>query len=293
MVRPSRTNLSRVGDWVIMGGAGVTGRLGSHDIEMRSEMVIKRYRSWHRREPEREWSALTLLAEHAPGLAPMPLEATLDGEAPVVMMSRLDGVPLAAPLTAGQVAGLVEAIATFQEAIPRRVLMELPPRAGHTTEFLEQVRASGATRPRLGPDPLVRQAYASALDRLARLTPYDLVGADAVPVLGTGDGNLANYLWDGSRVRFIDFEHSGRSDRAFELAEVTEHISVGVARDDVLSAVLAHVGLTVAEKRHFRNCRLLHALYWLFAVLPDSPSRARNPPGTLERQAARLLTLLD
>jgi hypothetical protein len=35
------------------------------------------------------------------------------------------------------------------------------------------------------------------------------------------------------------------------------------------------------------------ALFWLMLLLPGSPAHHRNPPGTLERQAARLLLLLD
>jgi hypothetical protein len=270
----------------------VTGLSRPHEIEMRPEVVIKRYGSWRSGEAEREWSALELLSEHAPDLAPKPLEATLVGERPAVTMSRLGGVPLAAPLDAGRIAALAEAIITLQESIPRKALMELPRRAGHPAEFLEHVRAWCATRPGPDPDPLVRQAFVSAVDWLARVRLDDLVGAER-PVFGTGDGNLSNYLWDGSRVRVIDFEHSGRSDHAFELAEVTEHISVGAARDDIRFAVLERVELPAAEERRFQNCRILHACYWLLSVLGDDPRHPRNPPGTLERQAARLLALLN
>jgi len=44
-------------------------------------------------------------------------------------------------------------------------------------------------------------------------------------VLGHGDPSLANFLWDGGRIRLVDFEDSGPSDRTFELAILTEHIS--------------------------------------------------------------------
>ena len=259
---------------------------------MCAELAIKRYGSRHRGEPEREWSALTLLADHAPGLAPLPVRANLAGEPPVITMSRLAGEPLAVPLSAAQVTVLAEAVATVQAAVPRRVLMGLPPRAGHPAEFLEEVRARYATPPRPDADPVVRQAFGSAMGWLAHIGPYDLVGAEVRPVFGTGDGNLANYLWDGSQVRFVDFEHSGRSECVFELAEVTEHISVGAAREDVLRAVLERVDPTAEEQRLLGNCRLLHACYWLHSVLHDDPDRPRNPLGTLERQAARVLTLL-
>ena len=57
-------------------------------------MVVKRFRSWDRREAVREWTALVLLAEFAPGLAAVPVRADLAADPPVVEMSWLPGVPL-------------------------------------------------------------------------------------------------------------------------------------------------------------------------------------------------------
>ncbi len=56
---------------------------------------------------------------------------------------------------------------------------------------------------------------------------------------------------------------------------------------------LALFDLTAAEQVRVREYRRLSALFWLMMLLPGSPAHRRNPPGTLERQAARLLHLLD
>ena len=40
----------------------------THDIEIADGHVIKRFRSWDRGEHQREWQALNVLAEFAPGL---------------------------------------------------------------------------------------------------------------------------------------------------------------------------------------------------------------------------------
>jgi hypothetical protein len=54
--------------------AAMTGRVRStHEIEIDGGQVVKRFRSGERDEPRREWRALTLLAEFAPGLAPVPV----------------------------------------------------------------------------------------------------------------------------------------------------------------------------------------------------------------------------
>jgi hypothetical protein len=104
---------------------------------------------------------------------------------------------------------------------------------------------------------------------------------------------LADLPWDGARISIVDFEYAGRSDRAFELAEAVEHVSVWV--NDAFGAVslLSRFGLTGAEALRLRECRRLLAIYWLMALLRDNPGSARNPPGTLECQAARLLDLLN
>jgi hypothetical protein len=65
------------------------GQSTTHDLDIGDHVVTKRYRSWARREPQREWTALTLLAQYAPGLAPAPLHTDLDATPPAVTMSRL------------------------------------------------------------------------------------------------------------------------------------------------------------------------------------------------------------
>ena len=63
----------------------------THDVRIdRSRgIVVKRFRSCRRSEPVREWTALTLLAKFAPGLAPIPISADLDGDSPALTMSLL------------------------------------------------------------------------------------------------------------------------------------------------------------------------------------------------------------
>ncbi|MBF6228505.1 hypothetical protein IU470_25785 [Nocardia abscessus] len=110
------------------------------------------------------------------------------------------------------------------------------------------------------------------------------------PVFGSGDGNLANYLWDGSDVRVVDFEDSGRSDRAFELAEITEHVGSWVEHPLDVARFIESCELTAAESIRLRDCRRLLALAWLFLLALDDKNR-RNPPGTVERQAERVMNL--
>lgn len=130
------------------------------------------------------------------------------------------------------------------------------------------------------------------MDWLAQ-SALESAGRPEVPnVFGPGDGNLANYLWDGEQVQVVDFEDSGLSDRAFELAEITEHVGSWVEHPLAVDAFLAHFDLTKTESARLVDCRRLLALVWLFLLAFDDADNPRNPPGTAERQASRLLGLL-
>jgi hypothetical protein len=60
----------------------------------------------------------------------------------------------------------------------------------------------------------------------------------------------------------------------------------------ILGPFLARFCLTGQEKTRLTECRRLSALFWLLMLLPGGPASTRNPPGTLDLQASRLLTLL-
>lgn len=249
--------------------------VSTHQVEIRGDEVSKRFVGELKDQHHREWNALTLLAEHAPGLAPSPI--LIDGT--TVVMSRLDGVQVRgmADVPVGE---LVRAIDVLHAAVPARVLAEQALRPWHLDELRAQVsKWCESWQPR---DALADLAVAEGGRWLATWRPAE----EVTPVFGAGDGNLANFLWDGERVRIVDFEESGRSDRAFELSEVCEHVSTWV---DGEVDVAGHLDLTPAQERRMNECRRLHALMWFFLLSPEGP---RNPPGTFHRQAERVLARL-
>jgi len=267
-------------------------RWSTHAIEVGPVSVIKRFRDKGRERCEREWRALTLLDTYAPGLAAEPLRSDPAAAVPAIVMSRLSGTPLRGrALDARQVRALADAVTALQDAVPSPVLAELPLRPGHQGELIAHLRNWSAAE---GPhtDSGVSRGKDAGMAWLAKSGLE--TGEPAVPaVFGPGDGNLANYLWDGTRVRVVDFEDSGRSDRAFELAEITEHVSSWVGPPLDVPSFLGHFDLTAAEVSRLRDCRRLLALVWLFLLSFDDPDNPRNPPGTADRQADRLLELLN
>ncbi|WP_210590291.1 phosphotransferase family protein [Streptomyces sp. GESEQ-35] len=263
----------------------------THAVEMAADHVVKRFSGEDIGRAEREWRALRLLAAHAPGLAPEPWKADLATAGSTVVMSRLDGVPLrGCVLGDEQVRALAEAASGLYAAVPAATLREVPVRPGQQQDLIAHINAwAVSARPKsVGP---VALAMDRGLEWLAR-SGLNADGAlDVPPVFGPGDGNLANYLWDGSRVRVVDFEDSGRSDRAFELAEITEHVGSWVEHPLDVPSFLAHFELTASESARLEDCRRLLALVWLFLLNFDNQN-ARNPPGTAERQADRFMNLL-
>lgn len=88
-------------------------------IDPGTGLVVKRFRSTGRGEPVREWTALSLLARFAPGLAPAPVSADLDSDFPAVTMSWLPGTELAAaPVTPAQAGALAEALGWLWRSVP-------------------------------------------------------------------------------------------------------------------------------------------------------------------------------
>lgn len=267
----------------------------THEIGIDREhaVVTKRFRSWARGEPAREWAALRLLAGFAPGLAPRPISASLDGEPPEIRMSWLPGEPLGAgPVPAPQAQALARSLDFLWRSVPPARLGELPAAEPNPEAFAGQVRQSVAAGHYLGRDPVVRRAAADAAAWLERSTigRRDLAGSSTV--FGQGDANLANFLWDGRRVRVVDFEDCGPSERAFELAILVEHLSAwSDARLDC-GPFVARFELAAAERARLAQFRRLAALFWLLHLRPGGRASRRNPPGTLRRQAERLLALL-
>ncbi len=266
----------------------------THQISVHPErgVVVKRYVGYARGEPAREWRALRLLAEHAPGLAPEPLRADLHADQPVVEMSLLPGEPLGgAPLTPEQESALVRALGQLWQSVPADRVVAVAGEYGNEAQLVHLVSDLAGSEPDMGADSLVQAAYSAGVDWLTWAVTVTGDPAGRQPVLGQGDGNLANFLWDGERVRIVDFEDSGLSDRAFELAVLVEHISAWLGaglRGDQFTAAF---DLTPAERARLAYCRRLAALTWLLFLRPGSAASNRNPPGTLRLQAERLLAL--
>ncbi len=258
-----------------------------HTVEVRTDTVVKRFSAEESEAYARERHALTVLAAHAPGLAPAPLPSAF----PDLVMTRLPGTPLRGTAVTGRrLDALAAAVAAVHDALPAPELARVPPRPGDRAHVVGLVRRWHAAGAAPAGDPPVAEAMAAGVRWLERAGPA--ADPPPSPVFGPGDGNLANYLWDGSRVRIVDFEESGRSDRAWELAELTEHVSAWSDTAFDADAFLARFPLTPAETARLADNRAVLAVVWLFMLAFDDPAAPRNPAGTARRQAERVMRRL-
>lgn len=264
----------------------------THEVSIGRSEVSKRFTSWQRGEPDREWDALTALSDHAPDLAPRPLRRAEETGRPVVVMSRLPGSSLGRrALTARQVEAVAEALVELHAAVPAGVLGRFPRRVWHPAEALEVLRARSAEPP-AGLHGDVRRAFAVGA-RWIRSAEASRVASEDVPqVLAQGDGNIANVVWDGDRCRLVDFEDSGLGDPAFEVADLVEHPSTWLRGVLVAEDLLRLLVRDADGARRVLRARRVLAFHWLHVLLPGRPAHDRNPPGSCERQARRLLELL-
>lgn len=251
----------------------------THRIDASGEVVTKTYVDWGRDEHLREWTALQVISAAKPHLVPVPIRLDRPespGSQPSVTMSHLPGEPLGGSLTSEQLHGLQRALAELWSIPPTGVVPI------NYEAIVDRVRREISSWKGSG---IVAEAQLAAIDWLAGPSPDELTKT-LDPVIGHGDPNLANYLWDGIQVRIIDFEDAGRSDLTMELATLLEHIA---SRSTDWTDFLSHFPVNPAR---LQAARTLWATFWLTLLRPDGPSAHRNPPGTAELQATRLLGLL-
>lgn len=196
-------------------------------------------------------------------------------------MSRVPGQPLTDNVAAADrwLDALTDAVNQLHGCVPANVVSGVP--AQQWLADGAQVRLRSMSR---GLPPGDSAAVSAAIRWIDQA---DHPPGSEVPVLGQGDANLANFLWDGERVRLVDFEDSGRSDRAYEVAVLVEHRSVWHDAGVDAGELLCRFGLTAAEETRVLFFRRAFAIFWLFLL--------RRRPAGLEaqrEQADRLLALL-
>jgi hypothetical protein len=256
-------------------------------------LVLKEYFQDAGDRSDREWRALRLLQEYAPGLAPEPVAIDLDASPPFITMSELPGQALGGqPLSLAQLHGIRTALDRLHTSVPLSALDDVFP-VGPRGDA-DGLASGLAAQPRPDEDPVVARAYDAALRWLAGAEASRFLTEDSPgSVLGRGDHNLSNFLWDGQQVRLVDFEYAVRCEVSDEMAELVEHISARCTPDAVWKQFLGGLELSKAERARLQAARRRRVVMWLLLLLPGQSGASLNPPGTLRKQAERTLELLN
>lgn len=241
----------------------------------------------HRRRVEREWAALTLLAEHEVSDVPRPLWLD-DDSVPAIGMSLLAGTPLlesADRETA--LRGLAHTTRRLQ-SVPLPGLLAGIGRIDSGAHYM--LRLTGSWPKLLAgheDDPLtcdMRALLAAWRDS----DDAELVSENTAPaVFSRGDSNLLNWLHDGDSSPCVDFEYSGHSSGFFDAADLIEHISAREIPDSTWIALLPDLGITPANRHQFLAAQRTCALRWLAVLWKQRHARAAE----FETQHARVRLL--
>jgi thiamine kinase-like enzyme len=90
----------------------------------------------------------------------------------------------------------------------------------------------------------------------------DLLRSLKPDVVGRGDPNLANCLWNGSNMAFVDFEYGGRANRVVEMANLLEHPQSLATDEGSWADFLGMWGFDDAERRALHCARIVMGFYW-------------------------------
>ncbi|MDX3097090.1 aminoglycoside phosphotransferase family protein [Streptomyces sp. ME19-03-3] len=229
----------------------------------------------HRRRVDREWAALTLLAEHQADGVPRPLWLDQHDEVPAIGMTLLKGTPLMeSPDREAALRGLAQTTERLH-AVPLSGLMAELERMDSGSHYM--LRLTGSWPELLAcheDDPLTT-------DMRALLTAWhasgdaELVGDKSAPaVLSRGDSNLNNWLRDGTSSPCVDFEYSGHGTVHFDAADLIEHISAREIPDSTWITLLPDLGVTPANRHLFLAAQRTCALRWLAVLWKQRHTRA-------------------
>ena len=262
----------------VMGGFNNTVYTFTHNHET---LCLKFYRVDDRRRTEREWQALRLLESWGETVAPRPIACQWRPHAPAIVMEQVDGESLGErSLGAAQLAAVLAARQRLYARTPALVDQLLPTVVGDVPAIVRRV-ASGEKALTLQACSEVEGAAQAVLRAWLRGPEPGSLLQPAPLVFASGDGNLANCLWDGTSVRLVDFEYSGWSDRAFDLADLIEHVQSRATPDTLWDEVPDRLTMLPAERHRLAAARRLFSLFWVVVLW-----RQRGQPD--ERLAAQI-----
>lgn len=249
-------------------------------------LCLKLYRVDKRQRDQREWLALRWLSSSGHHFAPRPVDYYADTSAPAVVMEFIDGKWLGEQqLSRAQLDSLVKAHQQLYRVTPDCPDARFQPAIGSPRVMVPRVLAGEWDADPTDGDTLGQEAY-GLWQAWRKGSDPALLLEPAPQVFSRGDPNLANCCWSHDRLRIVDFEYSGWSDRAFDLADLVEHVQSRGTPEEDWEWFVEQFGLSGREQQRFRAARRLSALFWLMKMWAQ---RVADPTS---REDARLVSQL-
>jgi len=257
-------NLLASCDWTLCTGGRNNG-VYSAQIET-GRHCFKFYKSDGRLRPQREWASLHFLREHGIDCTPEPFYCEEDPIAALVVMEFIPGEHLGQHhLTPMQIEELARAVKIFHRIPYQKDAQWLGQltaryRVAGVAEFMQKTTATNIEQ-----------------KRCAALWAHWLKGPNAQRVhdadkmvFSRFDTNLANMLWDGEHLRFVDWEYGGWMEWSFDLAEQVEHDQSRSTPDDQWAYFIDLCELDRDQFRTFRAAQQLLAFEWATRFWPTA-----------------------
>lgn len=226
---------------------------------------VKVYKVDERRRAEREWLALNLLAERAPGIAPLPFWYEPFPSAPLVIMENIAGAALAEDAWSGEyLLALAQALQQIYSVTP--TITGYPFMTVGTPDHYQQRFEQGISQLRAKQRDDQEEASLRLLEKWWDSNDREFLQLQAATVFSPGDPNLLNRLWDGEKFRFVDLEYAGWTDRAFDLADTIEHINARFFTDNDWQIFLSPFELNRAERQRLQAARRMFAAFWVLQM---------------------------
>ncbi|OLT30499.1 hypothetical protein BJF79_09655 [Actinomadura sp. CNU-125] len=218
---------------------------------------------------------------------------------PSITMSRLPGHALqTVPPPAEEVALIADARRRMHAAIPADAVLDMPYAISHARVEVPKLRrwealaAVNMARAQDSRSPEPGRALDAARNWLAGPEPRRLVSEPGDVCFGQSDPNIRNFIKDGSTLQIVDFEDSGRSDQATELADLLEHVTLrGIPSSDWSEAIGAACSSPQSTER-LLMARRMKAAYWLLRSLARDDPAVAGAVTERRVRAERFLTLM-
>lgn len=166
---------------------------------------------------------------------------------------------------------ILNALAEVHRLSPETVAVKIPnsiQNIRHPADVIKRLQYAASNRPSVAKDDpfnrhrqIIQQAIALAQANLPHYWSNDVPLA-----LIHGDWNITNFIYEEGAVRFVDWEMSGWSDPAIDIATLIAHPSLHVMSEDDKSWLINQYGDLVQDRSLSQRVNVyseLFDIYWL------------------------------